>query len=82
MGAFCGFAFDGGESLAALLRRAAAWQPPCALAVGHGGWMTARQWRGVPPQPATWPQPPRYGQCWQEADDLGAAATSGGRSGA
>ncbi len=82
MGDFCGFAFDGGESLAALLRRAAAWQPPCALAVGHGGWMTARQWRGVPPQPATWPQPPRYGQCWQEADDLGAAATSGGRSGA
>lgn len=60
---FCGFDFDGGESLNALLVRAAAWQSPCALAVGHGGWINARQWQGEPPTPASWPQPPRYGQC-------------------
>lgn len=61
---FCGFAFDGGESLQALLARAAAWQPPCALAVGHGGWITARCWQGERPTPATWPAPPAYaGRC-------------------
>lgn len=59
---FRGFDFDGGESLVALLARAQAWQPPCALAVGHAGWITAWQWRGADPAPATWPQPLRYGQ--------------------
>ena len=61
---FCGFDFDGGEPLAALLARAAAWQPPCALAVGHGGWITAWRWArrspGVQPTPATWPAPVGY----------------------
>lgn len=57
---FTGFAFDGGESLAQLLARAAAWAPPCALAVGHAGWITARCWRGEVPTPATWPRPLAY----------------------
>ena len=60
MADFCGFDFDGGESLQALLSRAAAWQPSCALAVGHGGWINARHWQGGSPTPSTWPQPPAY----------------------
>ncbi|MDR7267626.1 alpha-ribazole phosphatase [Pelomonas saccharophila] len=57
---FCGFDFEGGESLNALFARAAAWQPPCALVVGHGGWITARRWRGEAPTPASWPKPLAY----------------------
>lgn len=60
---FCGFDFDGGESLHALLARARAWQAPCALVVGHGGWITARRWQGEPPTPANWPKPPPYAAC-------------------
>ncbi len=60
---FCGFDFDGGESLNVLLARAAAWQPACALVVGHGGWINARDWRGDPPTPASWPQPLAYAGC-------------------
>ncbi|MCE4555142.1 histidine phosphatase family protein [Roseateles cellulosilyticus] len=67
MADFCGFDFDGGESLEALLARAAAWQPPCALAVGHGGWITARHWRGEAPTPSLWPKPPRYSEPTQGA---------------
>jgi alpha-ribazole phosphatase len=64
---FGGFDFDGGETLSCLIARAAAWQPPCALAVGHGGWMLARRWPpGEPATPATWPAPPRYGQAISE----------------
>lgn len=63
MADFCGFDFDGGEPLNALLARAAAWRAPCALAVGHGGWINARQWRGGPPEPATWPKPLAYATC-------------------
>jgi alpha-ribazole phosphatase len=62
MADFGGFRFDGGESLQALLARVAAWQPPCALAVGHGGWISARLWQGSAPTAATWPKPPRYNQ--------------------
>lgn len=62
MADFSGFAFDGGESLGALLARAAAWQPPCALAVGHGGWITAHRWKHGHPTPSTWPRPLGYGQ--------------------
>ncbi len=66
MAGFCGFDFDGGESLTALLARAAAWQPPCALAVGHGGWINARAWAGPEtPTPATWPASLPYGACHQ-----------------
>lgn len=61
MGDFCGFDFEGGESLQSLLDRAAAWQPRCALAVGHAGWIIARLWTGPPPTAATWPRPVRYG---------------------
>ena len=65
MADFDGFDFDGGESLRQLLARAATWQPPCALAVGHGGWITARLWstqqKGQVPVPHTWPAAPRYG---------------------
>jgi len=57
---FCSFDFDGGETLAALMVRSAAWRPPCALAVGHGGWITAWRWRGDPPTPARWPAPLAY----------------------
>ena len=67
MADFCGFDFDGGESLTALLARAAAWQPPCALAVGHGGWINARLWRGGAPTPSDWPKPPCYCQPIQGA---------------
>ena len=62
MADFCGFDFGGAESLRLLLARAAAWQPPCALAVGHAGWITAWRWRGADPTPATWPAPVPYSQ--------------------
>jgi len=62
MADFCGFDFEGGESLNALLRRASAWQPPYALAVGHGGWINARCWKGGAPTPSSWPPPPAYGR--------------------
>ncbi len=66
MADFCGFDFDGGETLAGLRARAAAWQPPCMLAVGHGGWITARAWAGPDaPTPATWPASLPYGACLQ-----------------
>ena len=64
MADFRGFTFEGGESLDARLARVAAWQPPCALAVGHGGWITARRWcderKGQAPEAGTWPAPPGY----------------------
>jgi alpha-ribazole phosphatase len=60
MSNFCSFDFDGGESLNSMLARVAAWQPSCALVVGHGGWISARQWRGGAPTPASWPLPLRY----------------------
>lgn len=63
MADFCGFDFDGGESLNALLARTAAWQPSCALVVGHGGWINGRLWRGDPPTPASWPKPLAYAGC-------------------
>jgi alpha-ribazole phosphatase len=66
MADFAAFDFEGGESLNGLLGRVTAWQPSCALAVGHGGWINARLWRqqcaGERPAPATWPAPPAYGR--------------------
>ncbi|MGQ3051959.1 MAG: histidine phosphatase family protein [Roseateles sp.] len=63
MADFVRFDFEGGESLEALLDRAAKWRPTCALAVGHGGWITARRWpAGVVPTPASWPLPLAYGR--------------------
>lgn len=64
MADFCGFGFEGGESLAALLARVSTWQPPCALAVGHGGWISARRWcserKGQAPEAGNWPAPVGY----------------------
>lgn len=60
---FCAFGFNGGESLDMLRARATRWQPRCALAVGHGGWITARCWpAGAVPTPANWPRPVGYGR--------------------
>jgi alpha-ribazole phosphatase len=58
----------GGESVAALARRAGAWlaaQQGRCLVVGHAGWVTALRWT-PPPGPAAaaaaaWPAPPRHG---------------------
>lgn len=64
MADFAGYRFGDGESLTALMQRAAGWQAPCALAVGHAGWITARLWRtqqkGQAPLPETWPAPLGY----------------------
>jgi alpha-ribazole phosphatase len=59
----------GGECLAQLLQRVAAWSaPPGACVVGHAGWMLARRWlaSGLPPprQAADWPAAPRHNECW------------------
>jgi len=55
----------GGECLAELLARVAAWQG-AGLVVSHGGWLSARRWLaeqgGAPPHSAVWPAPPRHGQ--------------------
>ncbi|MFG6466881.1 histidine phosphatase family protein [Roseateles sp. BYS87W] len=63
---FNGFGFGPGECLRELMARAATWQPPCALAVGHAGWITARLWaaqqKGQVPTAATWPVPLGYAQ--------------------
>lgn len=66
---FASYAPGGGEALAAMLARAAAWQPEGArLVVSHGGWLLARRWveahpHGRTPQAAEWPVAPRYGEC-------------------
>ncbi|MDC8785787.1 histidine phosphatase family protein [Roseateles koreensis] len=65
---FSNHAPGGGESLAALLQRVAAWQPQATtLAVSHGGWMLAHAWLvehgAVPPCANRWPAPPGYGEC-------------------
>jgi alpha-ribazole phosphatase len=63
---FCGFDFETGESLNALLARAASWQPLCALVVGHAGWINARRWsqqcKSQSPAPHTWPAAGAYGR--------------------
>lgn len=61
----------GGESLAQLLKRAAAWAPADGcIVISHGGWMLARRWlelRGPAalPQAQDWPAPPAYGAGWR-----------------
>jgi alpha-ribazole phosphatase len=59
---FRGFDFTGGESLEALMLHAAAWQPSCALVVGHAGWITARQQAGRVPTADAWPSSLPYGR--------------------
>jgi alpha-ribazole phosphatase len=76
---FAHHAPGGGEPLAALLQRAAAWSPPgmgqgqtAGVVVGHAGWMLARRWAHTHgpaewPQANDWPPPPGtpgYGERW------------------
>lgn len=69
---FLGHAPGGGESLAALRQRLAAWlaegdPAPPRLAVGHAGWINALRSRQHATLTSTdWPRPLRYAQCWQE----------------
>ena len=67
---FADHAPGGGESLAQLLHRAAAWSPAEGrIVISHGGWMLARRWckeRGqVLPTAAEWPAAPGYGERWE-----------------
>jgi alpha-ribazole phosphatase len=69
---FTSCAPGGGESLGAMLQRAARCTVPAgSLVVSHGGWMLARRWLaehgidGRPPSAAEWPAAPRYGACWR-----------------
>ncbi|NML16017.1 histidine phosphatase family protein [Azohydromonas caseinilytica] len=58
----------GGESLARMLERAAAWPVAPAVVVAHGGWMLARRWsttRGTLPRVHEWPAAPGYGELWR-----------------
>ena len=65
---FAHHAPGGGEPLAHLMRRAAAWAAPQAgvSVVGHAGWIVARCWieqhgGGRWPAAAEWPMSPGYG---------------------
>lgn len=64
---FAHFAPEGGETLTALMARAAAWSGG-DLVVSHGGWMLARQWASQRPDETPvahrWPSPPGYGERW------------------
>lgn len=62
----------GGEALAQVLARAAAWPDAGVgpwLVVAHAGWMLARRWageHGAPPrEAAVWPAAPAYGTLWR-----------------
>ena len=66
---FMDHAPGGGESLRALLNRAAAWQTgEPVVVIGHAGWMLARRWlqdgRPAPATAAEWPRAPGHGECW------------------
>ena len=59
----------GGETLRALLNRAAAWQTrESVVVIGHADWMLARRWlqdgRASPATAAEWPRAPSYGERW------------------
>ena len=79
---FAHYAPGGGETLAAMLQRAAAWSPGLGqlgrlgqdgpgVVVAHAGWLQARQWQQLRgsalPTANEWPQAPRYGQLCQFA---------------
>jgi alpha-ribazole phosphatase len=68
---FAHHAPGGGESLAAFLRRVAAWQAPAAVCVvGHGGWLRARRWLaecgGRLPMAHEWGGTPAYGAAFED----------------
>jgi alpha-ribazole phosphatase len=81
---FQGYAPGGGEALAALLARAAAWQPGAArVVVSHGGWLLARRWAeahpdGRSPCAVEWPRAPAYGDCVLLSSVGGEVSTSPG----
>jgi alpha-ribazole phosphatase len=67
---FSGYAPGGGESLRAMLERAAAWQTTQpTIVIGHAGWMLARRWlqegHTLSPTAVDWPAAPRHGELWR-----------------
>lgn len=78
----------GGESVAALLERCAAFiaEAPAACVVGHAGWINAALWLeragGALPEAAAWPHAVGYGtrveltRAWYRAADPAASASS------
>ena len=67
---FAGYAPGGGESLTAMLERAAGWRGAgVKLVVAHAGWMRARRWHETAPAPpltvAAFPAGPAYGVLWK-----------------
>ena len=76
---FMDHAPGGGESLRALLERAAAWQTSePVVVIGHAGWMLARRWlqdgRPGPATAAEWPHAPGYGELRLLSGSVGVAA--------
>ena len=75
---FARHAPGGGESVAALMARCAAFlaDHPDALVVGHAGWINAaaRVTAGLPPpaEAAAWPPACRYGALWRTSSSRGA----------
>lgn len=69
---FGSYAPGGGESLAQLFERAAAWRAAAVeprLVVAHAGWMLAMLWlaetKPLPALAGEWPPAPRYGALWR-----------------
>ena len=74
----------GGESMAQVLARCAAWQPDgAAVVVTHGGWLSAHRWLqrleqlpGIEPTMASWPAAPPRGSGPHRLDALPRATAS------
>ena len=67
---FAAYAPGGGESLLAMLERAASWHTTePVVVIGHAGWMLARRWleegRDSPASAAQWPKAPKHGSLWR-----------------
>ncbi len=67
---FAAYAPGGGESLLAMLERAASWHTTePVVVIGHAGWMLARRWleegRDPPASAAQWPKAPKHGSLWR-----------------
>jgi alpha-ribazole phosphatase len=78
--AFTTYPPGGGESLADMLRRCAAWAPRVTgdgphLVVTHGGWMLCRRWvlqhGAATPTADAWPQAPSYSALWGLGPEAG-----------
>ena len=88
--AFTSSAPGGGETLDAMLARAAEWRDPRwseapVLVVAHAGWMLARRWRcehgNTPPSADTWPLPPQHEALWLLPDTSSASVEISNGSG-